>query len=480
MKFFSHPEFKTTSRRMFQIAIPIAISGLVMQVQTLIDTAFLARYSTTLADGTSLTGTQILSAVGNVYFPYIVALSFMWSIATGLVILVSQNIGARRLEDARRFALSGLKYNTLLGWLLFLVWIFFAETIFNLMGVREPILSVSLQYLSFLSLEFLYLGVTVSIGGIFQGSGYTRPEMITGIIRSVLHVIFDYIFIFGNFGFPEMGVIGAGLASSLSGLISAVVLIVILLTSKKLPFKIDFRSIIIAPIKDYYRVFKVGLPCGLEDMIWNFGNLVLAFFLNLLSPEAVGIYRLVYQIELTPIYFYQGLARSVTTLVGNKTGERDLPGARRVGLMGTLYTAAFCLIFTTAFFLIPAQILVVFTSDGDLIVKAAPLLVITAFTMIPRAVNIISGHAIRGYGDTLWMLITQVFGIGFLLSLSYYLMFPVGLGMTGLFVGMFSDETVRGVINTVRFYRGETSIFHKAPAILTVKASAGEIPAEEV
>jgi MATE family multidrug resistance protein len=98
----------------------------------------------------------------------------------------------------------------------------------------------------------------------------------------------------------------------------------------------------------------------------------------------------------------------------------------------------------------------------QLIEKAAPFLVITAFTMIPRAINIISGHGIRGYGDTLWMLITQIFGIVFIISLSYILMFPAGLGMYGLFIGMFSDESVRCVINTIRFYRGETSIFHKA------------------
>jgi putative MATE family efflux protein len=467
MNLLSHPEFKPTSRRMFQIAIPIAISGLVMQVQMLIDTAFLARYSTTLPDGVSLTGTQILSSVGNVFFPYIVAMSFMWSIVTGLVVVVSQNLGARQPDVARRLAMSGLKYNTLLSWLFFLVWFFLARDIFTAMGVQEPILSVSLQYLSFLSLEFLYLGIPVSIGAIFQGSGNTRPEMMAGILRSILHIIFDYIFIFGNFGFPEMGVMGAGLASSLSGLISAVVLVVIFLRARGLPFIINLDAILRAPISDYFKVFKVGLPCGLEDMLWNMGNLVLAYFLNRLSPEAVGIYRLVYQIELTPIYFYMGLARATTSLVGNKTGERDLQGARRVGLMGTLFTLSFCLLFTAGFIAFPANILMVFTSDGDLIVKAAPLLVITAFTMIPRAVNIISGHAIRGYGDTLWMLATQVFGILFILSLSYYLMFPAGLGMMGLFVGMFSDETIRSVINTVRFYRGETSIFHKSPAIQT-------------
>jgi Na+-driven multidrug efflux pump len=178
--------------------------------------------------------------------------------------------------------------------------------------------------------------------------------------------------------------------------------------------------------------------------------------------EAVGIYRLVFQIEVTPIFFYNGLARAVTTLVGQRTGERDLASAKESARIGTFYAASFCLLFTTTFILFPRQIISIFTPDAHLIEKSVPLLIITAFTMIPRAINIISGHGIRGYGDTMWMLVTQIFGIIFIISFSYALMFPLGFGMYGLFIGMFTDETVRCIINTIRFYRGETSIFHKA------------------
>jgi putative MATE family efflux protein len=465
MKLFSSPNFKPFSKQMFHIAIPIAISGLVMQVQMLIDTAFLARYTTTLPNGIVLTGSDILSAVGNVFFPYLVTISFFWSITTGIVVLVSQRIGAGEPQTARRYALSALKYNTFLSWLVYIFWLLFAEKVFVALGVRQPILALSLQYIRFVSLELLFIGLSYSIGGVFQGIGNTRPEMITGVMRSLLHILLDYILIFGHFGLPEMGVAGAGLASSLSGLIAAIAMATIFLRSKSMPFHVDFKSIALAPLNNYLTVLRVGLPAGIEDMLWNTGNLALAFFLNKISTDAVGIYRLVYQIELTPIYFYTGLARAVTTLVGQRTGERDLPAARESALIGTFYTVSFCLLFSASFLIVPRQIISVFTPDPALIAKAAPLLMITAFTMIPRAVNIISGNAVRGYGDTLWMLATQIFGIVFIISLSYTLMFPLALGMYGLFYGMFSDETVRCIINTVRFYRGETSIFHKAPLV---------------
>lgn len=464
MKLFKSPNFKPFSKQMFRIALPIALSGIIMQVQMLIDTAFLARYTTTV-NGSILSGSDILSAVGNVFFPYMVTISFIWAMGTGVVVLVSQHLGANKPEDARTVGNVALKYNTLLSWVGFAFWFFFAKKVFTLMGVQEPILTLSLQYIGFVSIELLYMGASTSVNAIFQGTGNTQPEMFTGIFRSVLHIILDYILIFGHFGFPEMGVAGAGLASTTSGFVATLIMILIFTKNKNLPFKVNLKNIFLAPIKPYFKLLKVALPASLEEMLWNFGNLVLAYFLNLLSPDAVGIYRLVYQIEITPIFFYQGLARAVTTLVGQHTGARNMAGARESGLIGTFYTVSFCVLFTVSFVVIPKLILSVFTPDVKLIDEAAPLLIITAFTMMPRAVNIISGNGIRGYGDTVWMLATQIFGMFFLLALSYVLMFPVGLGIYGLFIGMFSDETIRGIINTIRFYRGETSIFHKAPLI---------------
>ncbi|PKM70755.1 MAG: hypothetical protein CVU93_00450 [Firmicutes bacterium HGW-Firmicutes-18] len=464
MNLFKSPNFKPFSKQLFRIALPIALSGIIMQLQMLIDTAFLARYTTNI-NGNVLTGSDILSAVGNVFFPYMVTISFIWALGTGVVVLVSQHLGANNTDQARTVGNVAIKFNTLLSWIVFAFWFFFAKKIFTIMGVQEPILTLSLQYITFVSIELIYMGASTSVSAIFQGTGNTKPEMYAGIFRSVLHIVLDYLLIFGNFGFPEMGVVGAGIASTASGFISTILMILIFVKTKDMPFKVTLKSIIIAPIKPYIKLLKTALPASLEEMLWNFGNLVLAYFLNLLNTEAVGIYRLVYQIEITPIFFYLGIARAVTTLVGQRTGARDLAGARESALIGTFYSICSCVLFTAAFILIPKLILSIFTPDMQLIGKAAPLLMITAFTMMPRAVNIISGNGIRGYGDTLWMLATQIFGILFLLTLAYILMFPVGLGIYGLFIAMFSDETLRGIINTVRFYRGETSLFHKTPLI---------------
>ena len=458
-------------KRMFAIAIPIAISGLVTQAQMLIDAAFLGHYEVKLADGSVLGGGEFLSAVGNVFFPYIVSLAFIWSITTGTVVLVSQRLGAKDPEAAKRYAEASIKFNSILSIGIYLIWAAMAPVIFKILGVRDPILGLSIQYIRTMSLELFYLGAGTTMGAIFQGLGKTRPEMWTGILRSVLNIVLDWVMIFGHLGCPELGVAGAGLATSLSGLISTVAFVFIAFRARDLPFRPSVRSIMKAPFKPYRDVLKVGLPSSVEDSMWNFGNLMLAAFLNALSAEAVGIYRLVIQIELTPVFFYFGIARAVTTLVGNKTGERDIEGAKRIGKRATMDVLFFCLFFTAAFLAFPKAIIGIFTDRKDLVAISAPFLMIASLTMIPKCINIISGNGIRGYGDTMWMLVTQIFGLAFVIGVSWTLIFPLGLGMYGLFITLFLDETIRGIINTIRFYRGERSIFHKGLVGEQVKAA---------
>lgn len=454
--------YSDINKSIFKFAIPIAITGLINQLQMLIDTAFLGHYSMTLSDGSVISGTDFLSAVGNVFFPYIVSLSFFWAIPTGAIILISQRLGAKEPEKAKAYSEASIKYNSFLSIGVFVLWQFLGPTIFSLMGVKEPILSLSHDYLRAMSLELIPLGFFASLGASYQGMGITRYEMEAGILRSIANIFLDWVLIFGRFGCPELGAFGAGLATALSGYIANFYFLFRVITCKRSPFKISFTGILKAKLSTYSKVFKLGLPTGLEDVLWNMGNLVLATMLNYLSSQAVGIYRLITQIEGTPVYFYYGIARAVTTLVGNRTGERDIPGAKRTAFAGTGFSAIFAISFSLIFLIFPRSILSIFSNDAETIQRAIPYLRIVSIAMFPRSINIVSGNAIRGYGDTLWMFATQVFGIAFVISSAWFFIFHLNLGILGIFISLGLDETIRGIINTIRFYRGETSIFHKA------------------
>jgi MATE family multidrug resistance protein len=443
------------------MAIPIAISGLVSQAQILIDTAFLGHYSTTLPDGTLLSGKDFLAGSGNVFFPYIVTLAFIWSINTGTTILISQRIGAKEPGRALDFANAAIKYSSFLSIVIFFAWQAFAPLIFSGLGVKEPIRSISLDYLRTMSFELIPMGLATGLGAIFQGMGITHFRMKAGILQSVINAFLDWVLIFGKFGFPEMGAAGAGLATAISGYISTAYLILIIARYKKAPFKPSWSGVLKARFATYIPLMRVGIPTSLENVLYNASNLIIVGILNWISQDAVGILRLVRQVEITPVFFYIGIAMAVTTLVGNKTGERDIPGAKVIAQIGTVLSLILSVGFALIFILIPRPILSILTNDPALVEQSVMFLIIASVTALTKCVNIVSGNAIRGYGDTLWMLVTQIFGIVFVIGVMVLLVFQFKLGLYGVFIAFFLDETVRGIINTVRFYRGEKSVFHR-------------------
>jgi Na+-driven multidrug efflux pump len=83
---------------------------------------------------------------------------------------------------------------------------------------------------------------------------------------------------------------------------------------------------------------------------------------------------------------------------------------------------------------------------------AAPILLVSCLTFLPRSVNFMAGSGIRGLGNTAWMFWTQVFGTVFIVSLGRLLIFAAGLGVKGLFIAMLADEGVRSLVNSIRFF----------------------------
>lgn len=376
------------------------------------------------------------------------------AIATGTTILVAQNIGAKKISAAKKYSEASFAYNSLFSLILFLLWFGMPKAIFYLMGVKSPILEYSTRYVRFLSISLIFFGMETTAVSVMMGVGITRPIMYAGFIRNILNIVLDWLLIFGNLGFPAMNIEGAALATTISNMIAGPLLIGFVLFSKKIPFKISIKEVLKAKWSIYKEVVRIGIPTGLETLLWHIGNLILIRFLNVLDTMAAGIYTLVFGIELVAYWVYLGIAKAAMTLVGHKTGEKDHKGAINIGLTCIKYSMVVCVAFSLFFILFPKFILGIFTHDASLISRALPFLFIISITLYPRSVNVVIGHAIRGLGDTKWMLYSQIFGTFFVLIFSYTLIFVFELNMIGIFIAILSDELIRSIINFLRFYKG--------------------------
>lgn len=418
------------------------LSSLISQLQMLIDRIFLGRLDVIF-----------MSAVGNATVPMWATMSALFALTTGATILASQAIGEGKNERAVDYMASLFKFNNLISAALFFFWTFCPHLVFKAMGVAPEVIGAAVQYTVIYAPVFVLTGIGASVNSLLQICSYTKPLLVTGILRSALNVFLDWTMIFGRCGFPEMGVRGAALATTVSECIGGAVLAVIVVRSRRLEFRPSLRHVLSAKLKFYAESVKLGIPTASEDFAWNFGNMLLVRILNAISSVAAGIYTIVFSIEIIPVVIFGALGNATLTLTGKETGRKDFDQFHRIVrtvIFWSVCVSALCLVLFVAF---PRSIMSLFTKDAAIIASSLVYLAIVGVDLFPKSLNIVVGSGIRGYGDTKWMLFTQLFGTVFVVSVANFFVFALKLGIAGVFAAVVFDEAVRCTVNFIRFRR---------------------------
>jgi len=427
-------------KRIVQLALPLILQQLCLQLQIWIDRAMLGHLNA-----------AFFSALGNATVPYYMITSAITAVCGGTAIVVAQCVGARDMDRARNVAQASFLGSSIFSVLAFLLFFFWADEIFVLMGVRSPILEYCTSYARILSVSLLILGLSSTATATVQGFGLTRIIMVSGIAGNLLNIALDWVLIFGKLGFPAMGLEGAALATVLANYLSAGLLLLFVLRSRKMPVRIRWPRSLSGCWRCYRQVLVLGIPSGLEFGLWNLGNLVLVSFLNRLDTMSAGIYTLVFSVETVPMLIYMGFANAGLTLVGQQIGAKSPRQARKTGLTCLAFSLGICLFIALAFHMFPRPLLSLFTDDALILDTSVPYLTFVSWMLFPKAVNCVIGLCIRGIGDTRWMLFTQIFGTFFMIAGGYWFILASGIGLLGVFITLLLDEALRSIANMVRF-----------------------------
>lgn len=448
MQGFAHKQLykqtlRTRRKWIFSIALPIIIQNMVQHFQVLIDRAFLGNLDS-----------RYLAAIGNVIIPYNAVSIFLMFAAMGITILVAQHVGAGRLDAAREVSESSFVYSSIFSALTWLLWFTSADAIFGLLGTSGPIKQDAVTYVRILSVSLIFFGAEITAASTLQGVGHTRPIMFVGMLKNVLNILFDWLLIFGNLGFPEMGLEGAALATLIANAAGSVTLTIFVLRTKRLPFRYRLEEILRPSWIRYKRGLALGLPSGVESLLWFVGQLVLLRMLNGVNPMAVGVLSLVQSVQLLGHFIYQGFARATTTVVGQLWGREDWDEALRGGFQCLRLSILVSIIWAGIIASFPGPLARIFTDDPYVLEQARTIIRMAALFINFQAVNVVVGNAVRGTGDTRWMLFSQIFGTVFVLLVSYVLIVQQGFGLVGMYVTMILDEFIRGMVNLLRFILG--------------------------
>ena len=427
-------------RQIFHIAFPLIIQGLVFQLQSLTDKAFLGNLDT-----------RYVSAAGAAQMPYVATVDSMMAVGMGLIIVVSKLYGAGTQEKIAKYVKSTAFYNTLLGLLLLSIWQAGAQTILEFFQIDQEIIGFSIEYVKICSVYLAFIGLDCALLGMLQGMGLTRPIMYAGIIKVGLNILISWVLILGKLGFPALHVTGAAIGTLAANLFSFLFIVTYCMIFKRKQFYLHLMKWEWFCLAPYRKVICLGIPVGLEYLLWNASNLILIRFINGFSYLDMAIYSLTFGFQCIVYVIFEGTSKATLTLIGQNIGAGHKEQADKFFNVTILLNFAIVAMAAVCFFFFPKPLLNIFSNDIQVIERGIPFLGMIGLIMFPQSMNVICGNAIRAHGDTKWMLFSQILGSVLVLSTSWFMVDQMQMGMMAIYITLFLDEAIRGSVNLIYY-----------------------------
>jgi len=429
-------------RSVLDLAWPVIVANFLQVLATTIDLVMVGRI-----------GVAEIAAVGIggnlVFFTFTV----MIGITAGTIALVARAVGAKNPKGADHFLFQSLITGALLSIPLVLVGVFFARQIVAPFSPTGEILGLSADYVSliFLSVPFLFV-IFISTAAL-RAAGDTKTPLIIGIIENLINFGINYTLIFGNFGFPALGVRGAAIGTSIAYFVGAVLFLGLFVDRR---VRIGIRRE--RPIADWpaiRRILRVGLPAATEQFAFQIGILIWIVMVVTFGEAAVAAHQIGLRVQSFAFMPGLGLSIASSALVGQNLGaqrpdraDRSAREATKLSILIMGGIGAFTFVFAP-------WIALVFAEPGPT-VDLSVLFIRLHATSIP-AIGLfftLSG-SLRGAGDTKWPLYASLVGTYILrLPLSLILGYSLGLGLAGVWVALPIEYYLRSVIIVQRFRTG--------------------------
>ncbi len=396
-------------------------------------------------------GPLAIAAVGLTNQPMFLALAAFQALNVGTTALVARFVGAQDISEANATIRQSLLVVVALGGLASALVYIFAEPMVVFMGATDEAVGYAVTYLRVISFGLLPQVIGMCVTAVLRGAGDTKTPMRFNIIANIFNVIGNYLLINGNFGFPAWGVFGAAFATSLSRLISCGLSLYVIFQGKSL-LHISLRDRFVPRWDLISRVFRVGLPSLLEQLLMRFGNIVFTKTVSGLGMATYAAHQIGMNIQSLSFTPGHGFGMAATSLVGRSLGEKRPDNAEKYGWQTRQVGQYVAVTMGLVFFFGGRYIASLYTDDPDVIQTAALVLKVAAFIQPFQSSQFILAGALRGAGDTRWPLISTFIGVaGIRVVLALLFINVMQLGVIGAWYALLVDQFTRSLVIYFRY-----------------------------
>ena len=422
-----------------QLFVPICFETLFYMLSGMVDTLMLSSVSD-----------QAVGAVGTANTYIGVFIIMFGVISSGMVAVMTQNIGAGRPGIAYQARQLGLAFNAVIGVLMSVFLALFSGSMLRIVSIAPALMEPAETYLKIVGGACFLNALIPIFSSYLRVFGYTKHSLIGTIVGNVLNIVLNSIFLF----VLDWGVMGVAVATVISRVVNLIIVAAmgaVLIKAKQSPDRLPAGRIL-------GQIIKIGFPSACETALYNVAMTLIVRYMNQMDTDGMNVTARSYTMQIANFSYCIGaaLAQANAIMTGWRIGAKEYDecnkGTKKAAIYGII--AATC--FSVTFAATGHVIVHIFTDDVQMINLVVKLLIVDIFLEFGRVTNLVYGQALKTSGDALFPVVMgAIFMYLFAVGGTYFLGIHLGLLAVGAYIAMAADECARAVGMVIRWKSGK-------------------------
>ena len=373
--------------------------------------------------------------------------------AQGALVVCSQYLGARRVQDFLETAKVALFINTLIGVVISALLFFGADVIVNLMQIQKELAIDAQNYCKIVGGFAFLSSLTFATASILRSREMAKYPMYVSLITNIVNILANYVLIFGHLGFEPLHVEGAAWATVLSRLIGVILLLFIL-------FRVGIsikkeNKFIPNPIHKLVQILKIGIPGAGEMFSYSLSQVVIVYFINMLGTEAIAARTYIMNIVFLTFIFAISIAQGSSIICGRLVGKHKFIAAQNIGEYSINKALLISVLLSTLLAIFSPYIVENLTQNQAIAKLCLTIFWIDIVVECGRAVNILTGRLLGAVGDPLFPLKVSIIVVWLVATFGSYIFgIFLGFGLIGMWCVFLCDESLRAIIQWYYWKKG--------------------------
>ncbi|MEW6469551.1 MAG: MATE family efflux transporter [Bacteroidota bacterium] len=440
--------YKEHYRKTLALSLPVCVSNLGHILVGMVDTLMVGKIDPSFA---GYDGTEAQAAVALANSLYILVLVFGIGISYGMTPIVAAADSTGDNVTKANALKNAFYINLGINALLFIL-LFFASPLLYYLDQSPKVAELAVPFLNVMMLGMIPLSVFFTFKQFAEGLSLTMVTMVVSLVGNGLNILFNWVLIFGHWGFEPMGLQGSCWASFISRVIMALMMFGYVYYQPR--FRVywqEMKKIRLSTAMGR-KIFGIGLSTGMQWVFEVGAFSVAVLFMGWIGEDEQAAHQIALSLAAFTYMFASGLSAATSVRVGNQVGMKNLQEARRAGFSGFHIVSAFMLFFALLFLTLNEFLSRQFSVNPKVVELSSVLLLIAAVFQLFDGLQVVALGALRGMEDTrtptsITLIAYWVVG----LPACYLLAFPFGLGPAGIWYGLSLGLAVAAVLLLLRF-----------------------------